>query len=180
MTNSYITLYKSQVKELRSEEAEKLQLEIDQKKDAENHQTQLENSTLGSPEKQETEEDEKDKGKLKANLGSGTNLSNYPWTQTLLELDLAMPFCVKFQLKEKDVVVDIQWQHLWVGFKGQLAVIDRELYNKVKVEESSRLTEDGKMVHLEKINKMEWWNRLVSQLSDLASETCQHGGKHDV
>ncbi|XP_049547127.1 nuclear migration protein nudC [Anopheles darlingi] len=182
------------VTELTEEEAESLQKELDAKK------SKVEESpaaTSSSPAATETPSDKAnsdsedvepgDEGKLKPNQGNGCNLDRYSWTQTLQEIELRVPFDVKFTLKAKDVVVVIQRKSLKVGLKGHSPVIDGELHCEIKIEDSLwHLEKNTVVVTFEKINQMNWWDRLVvtdpqintrkinpesSKLSDLDSST---------
>jgi len=137
-------------------------------------------------EKKDEEEDEEDKGKLKPNCGNGADLTKYKWTQTLEEIELSVPI-VGGRVKARECSIDLQKKHLKVKVRGEM-VIDGEFQHDIKCEESSWTLDEGLTIniHIEKINRMEWWSKLVlsdpeintkkvspenSKLADLDGET---------
>jgi len=109
-------------------------------------------------------EDKSDIGKLEPNEGNGCNMENYQWTQTLQEVEIKFPFNTKFDLKSRDIIVNIAKKWLKVGLKGQPLLIDGELCAEIKLEDSVWVLQDGKnvLITLEKINQMNWWDRLIT------------------
>ncbi|KAJ1522866.1 hypothetical protein ONE63_002011 [Megalurothrips usitatus] len=166
------------VVELTDEEAEKLQKELDKKKSSvappSKEKEALEEIVGGEDKKKDEddeEEDPKEKGKLKPNAGNGCDLPNYRWTQTLSEIELRVPVAAPFAIRSRDVLVNIQKRHLTVGLKGQTPIIDGDLPHEVKLEESTWLLEDNAtvIVNMEKVNKMEWWCRLVTTDAEIST-----------
>ncbi|CAG8534430.1 365_t:CDS:2 [Paraglomus occultum] len=110
----------------------------------------------------------------------------YKWKQTLQDVDVTVP--VPNGTRGKDVDVIIKKNHLTVGLKGKEPIIKGELSKDVRTEECTWTIEDRKeiAIHLEKVNKMEWWKNVIttdpaidttriqpenSSLSDLDGET---------
>ncbi|XP_012533113.1 nuclear migration protein nudC [Monomorium pharaonis] len=191
----------SRIVELTDEQAVKLQKELDNKKLANDPVAGSSNDSDNNAKKDEPEstdskndnasdeeEDEKEKNKLKPNSGNGADMPNYRWTQTLGEVEIRVPLKVNFSVRPKDVIVSIAKKHLSCGLKGHPSILAGDFPHEVKLEESTWVIEDGKLllINLEKVNKMQWWAHVItsepeistkkvnpepSKLSDLDGET---------
>ncbi|KAI5211843.1 CS-domain-containing protein [Aureobasidium subglaciale] len=88
----------------------------------------------------------------------------YKWMQTIQDVDLTAQ--VPGNLKARDFDIKITKDHLRVAIKGQDPIIDGRLPHPIYVDESTwtlETTPSGKelAVHLDKVNKMEWWAHVV-------------------
>ncbi|XP_057464047.1 protein BOBBER 1 isoform X2 [Actinidia eriantha] len=125
-------------------------------------------------------------GKKAPNKGNGLDMDSYSWVQTLQEVTINVP--VPPGTKSRFITCEIKKNHLKVGLKGQPPIIDGELCQSIKVDDSFWSLEDQKSISvlLTKQNQMEWWKCLVkggpeidtqkvepenSKLSDLDPET---------
>ncbi|KAH9950403.1 nuclear movement protein nudC [Amylocystis lapponica] len=99
------------------------------------------------------------------------------------EEQAALPYTWRQELGDVDIVVPLS-----VGLKGKDKIMDGELCKDIKVEDSTWTLEDQEAVHihLEKVNKQQWWANVLthhpkldttkiqpenSKLSDLDGET---------
>ncbi|MCJ1233436.1 hypothetical protein MMC14_001393 [Varicellaria rhodocarpa] len=137
------------------------------------------------------EEREKKDAEAKAKEQEEQAKLPYKWTQTIGDVDITVP--VPSNLKGRDLIVAIKKSSLQVGIKGQTPIIDGPLPKEIHTDEStwtlettSSPTHKEIALHLDKINKMEWWPHVVttapkidtskitpenSKLSDLDGET---------
>lgn len=176
--------------EVTDEEAARLQSEIDSKKEGAGAVPKPASTSaeVSKPlgDEADDEKDPNERNRLKPNAGNGCDLEKYRWTQTLSEVELKVPLDIT--VRPRDVVVKITKKTLLVGLKGQPPIIDGELCDEVKTEESMWVLQDGKtvVVNIEKLKGMNWWKNLVktdpeistrkinpepSKLSDLDGET---------
>jgi len=110
----------------------------------------------------------------------------YTWRQELGELDLVIP--VPKGTRAKDLSIVITKKKLSVGLKGKDKILDGELCQEVKLDDSTWTLQDQEAVHihLEKLNQQQWWENVLthhpkvdvrkiqpenSKLSDLDGET---------
>ncbi|KIM21542.1 hypothetical protein M408DRAFT_333403 [Serendipita vermifera MAFF 305830] len=110
----------------------------------------------------------------------------YRWAQQLQDVDILIP--VPQGTRARDLAITIAKKKLSVGLKNQEPIMAGELCQDIKVEESTWTLEDQQtvQVHLEKVNKQQWWANVLthhpkldttkitpenSKLSDLDGET---------
>ncbi|TVY28779.1 Nuclear movement protein nudC [Lachnellula hyalina] len=90
----------------------------------------------------------------------------YKWTQTIGDLDITLE--VPGNLKGRDLKVEIKKKSLVLGIKGQEPIISGDFPHEIHVDDSTwTLTSSPSgtktlELHLDKINKMEWWAHVIT------------------
>jgi hypothetical protein len=131
------------------------------------------------------EKDARDKADRQREVAEQAALP-YTWSQELGDVDITVP--VPKGTRSRDLSIIIEKKRLSVGLKGREPIMAGELAKEIKVEDSTWTLQDSQAVHvhLEKINKMTWWENVLthhpkidtkkieppnSKLSDLDGET---------
>jgi len=160
------------IKELTDEEAKKLENELSKK--AKLEQKESDGKSLDPVKKDDEDDDDEDsKGKVKPNAGNGCDLEKYRWTQTLQEIEVLIPLPIK--VKSRDISVDWSRRSIKAGLKNAPPILEGELYNHIKAEECNWYLDNGTtlVLSLEKINKMEWWSKLVKSDPEINTKKVQ-------
>jgi len=148
-----------------------------------------------SDEKKKDEDEEgDDEGTGQKPVNNGGTTDRYTWSQSLSDLQVVISAeqlgIAKGQLKSKMLAIDIKKKNLKIAVKGKDPLIDGELHQAVKVDNSFWTIEDSNRLVLtfEKVNNMEWWKCVIvgdaeintrkvepenSSLSDLDGDTRQ-------
>ena len=148
----------------------------------------LEKTKKAVEEAKEDEDGQKPKG-IPPTKGNGAEYENYTWSQSLQDAEVRIPLPIK-SAKSRDVTVEITASKLAVGLKNKAPLVAGPLFAKIKSEDTMWTIEDGNtiVIHLVKLNQMEWWKTIVvgdpeidlqkvqpenSKLDDLDGETRQ-------
>lgn len=159
------------IKELTEEEAQKLENDIAKK--AKLDKNVIDVKPVDAPKEDDDDEDEDSKGKVKPNAGNGCDLEKYQWTQTLQEVEITIPLPMK--VKSRDITVVWGRRSIKAGLKNAPPILEGELYNQVKAEECNWYLDNGNtlVLSIEKINKMEWWSKLVTSDPEINTKKVQ-------
>ncbi|EKD21784.1 uncharacterized protein L3040_005294 [Drepanopeziza brunnea f. sp. 'multigermtubi'] len=91
----------------------------------------------------------------------------YKWTQTIGELDVVIE--IPGNLKARDLNVELKKKKLHVAIKGQEPIISGDLPSEIHVDESTWTLASAPSgttkvleIHLDKANKMQWWEHVVT------------------
>lgn len=148
-----------------------------------------EEDSIKAEEKRRTKEKKREKGEKRLrvpNKDNGLDMENYSWAQTLQEVTVTVS--VPAGTKSRDVVCEMKKKSAKVELKGQPSILEGELFETIKVDDSLWNLADQKTlsVHLTKCDRMNWWKSLFkggpeidiqkaepepSKLSDLDPET---------
>ncbi|OKL64322.1 Nuclear movement protein nudC [Talaromyces atroroseus] len=117
------------------------------------------------PSRQELAQREQEEKERKAKEDAEQASLPYKWTQTIGDADVTVQ--VPATIKGRDLDVVLTKTKIKVGLKGQPPIIEGDFPHPIRADDSTwtlETTRTGKEVsiHLDKVNKMEWWPHIVT------------------